>query len=39
MESTLADTDPEQPESEAGEAHYVWQYAIVKSHTEAKKGG
>ena len=34
-----ADADPMQPESEAAEAHYVWQYFTVENHTEAKKGG
>ena len=33
------DADPMQPESEAAEAHYVWQYFTVENHTEAKKGG
>jgi len=31
--------DPENPESEAADAHYVWQYFTVTNNTAAKKGG
>ncbi len=34
-----AHADPEQPESEAAEAHNVWQYFTVTNHTDAKEGG
>ena len=33
------DADPEQPESETAEAHYVWQYLTVTNNTAARKGG
>jgi hypothetical protein len=33
-----ANTDPEQPESEATKEYNVWQYFIVTNHTGAKKG-
>ncbi len=34
-----ADADPEHPESEAAEAHYVWQFFSVTNSTDPKKGG
>ena len=34
-----ADADPQHPESEAAEAHYVWQFFSVTNSTDPKKGG
>jgi hypothetical protein len=38
MDRTSAHADPEQLESKAEEAHYVWQYFTVTNYTVAKKG-
>ena len=32
------DADPEQPESETAEAHYVWLYLTITNNNAARKG-